>query len=197
MVTVLPKSAPRTTARDWGRERGAISVNETTIATTAPELWIREVLKTPAPKARNLPPPGPAQGRESFAPHARPTPRPGTVRFGENDPGDPGDLLEGLRLGDGVPAVGCVENEEHFLGSARDLPPDDAHDLAHLLHQVRLGVKAPGRVDQNDVRPPCLGGPERVEDDGGGSGSLLVMDDVGSRSLGPHPPPPDGGRPAR
>ena len=43
-----------------------------------------------------------------------------------------------------------------------------AADLGELLHQVAVGVQAPGGVDDHHVGAARLGGGERVEDDRAG-----------------------------
>src|SRR3972149_5547182 len=47
------------------------------------------------------------------------------VELGQRQPGHPRELLEGLRLRDGIAAVGSVEHEQHLVGRPGHLPPDE------------------------------------------------------------------------
>ena len=70
---------------------------------------------------------------------------------------------------------------------------DDAGDLLQLLHQVRLGVEAAGRVDDGDGGAIGLGGGEGVEDDRPGVPPRLVSDDAHLEAVAPGAELVDGG----
>src|SRR5450759_5201949 len=74
----------------------------------------------------------------------------GSVELGEHDAGDVDHLGELTSLGEAVLADGGVENEQH-LGDRGDLLDDPLH-LAQLIHQARLGVQSPSRIDEDHVR---------------------------------------------
>src|SRR5205085_11013156 len=62
---------------------------------------------------------------------------------------------------------------------------DYAAHLRQLLHQVRLGVQAAGRVDHDHVPPALLRRGDRVIGDGGGVAAALAADELGAGAPGP------------
>jgi len=62
---------------------------------------------------------------------------------------------------------------------------DDSADLAQLLHQIALGMKATGRVYDDHVDAAGLAGGDGIEGHGPRVGPLLVGHHLGPRPLGP------------
>ena len=90
-----------------------------------------------------------------------------------------------LGLDQAVLAGGSVQHHEGLHIRLRQLPVDDAADLAQLVHQVLLIVQAAGGIDNDHVGPTGFGGAEAVIDHGGRVAALLVADDVSPGALRP------------
>ena len=109
----------------------------------------------------------------------------GAVELGEDDPGDVDRLGEQARLLQAVLAGRGVDREQHLVRRAGDALGDHAVDLAQLLHQVALGVQAPGGVDDDHVAAARLGRRHGVEGDRRRVAARLRRDEVGAGPLRP------------
>jgi hypothetical protein len=101
----------------------------------------------------------------------------GAVELREDDPGNPRDRSESLRLLDAVGAGCGVEDQQHLVRCSGHLARRDLDDFFQLLHQVGAGVKTTCRVHQNlvDVFGSRRG--DGVEDDCSRVRALLLMHD--------------------
>src|SRR5439155_1719917 len=89
----------------------------------------------------------------------------GAVELRQRDAGEADRLVEHARLGEAVLARRRVEDHERLVWTAGELPLDHALELRQLFHQVRLCVQAPGRVDDQRIRPAGGRGLHGVEHD--------------------------------
>ena len=119
------------------------------------------------------------------------------VELRDHDAADGEGLVESFRLGDDVLPVRRVYDEERLVGGAWQLPADDPLYLFHLLHQVDLRVKAPGRIEYEDVRASRLRGPCGVVGDRGRVGILPVLYGLDAEPLPPYLELLYGGGPER
>jgi len=110
----------------------------------------------------------------------------GAVEFGQQDSVDGHGLGEEAGLGDGVLSDGRVEHEERLLGRPGRSLAADAVDLLQLLHQVSLGLKAAGSVDQHEIHPSRLGRPDPVEGHRSGIGPGLAAHHLHAQPFGPN-----------
>ena len=101
------------------------------------------------------------------------------------NPVTPKPLVEFLGLRDGVLADGAVEHQQHFMRRAGIQPREHALDLLEFVHEMRLGVQAPGGVGDQDIDVARARGLQAVEDDGGGFRAGLLRDDGHLVALGP------------
>src|SRR5215210_7993984 len=92
------------------------------------------------------------------------------VELGQDDAGDVDGLGEDPRLDDAVLAGRGVEDEQH-LGDGRLLLGHPL-DLAQLVHQPRLRVQPPGRVDDDGVGLALHARAHGLEGDRGGVAAL-------------------------
>ena len=56
---------------------------------------------------------------------------------------------------------------------AGNLTGGDAADFDELVHEVFLGVEAPGGIDEDEVAPPRARGGDGIKNDGAGVGAFL------------------------
>ena len=89
----------------------------------------------------------------------------GAIEFGEDDAGDRGELMEGLRLVEGVLSDGGIEDEERFMRRVGDLFLADAAHFGKLVHQIGFSLQAAGCIDEDDVDAARFGCGEGVEGD--------------------------------
>ncbi len=78
-----------------------------------------------------------------------------------------------------------VHHQHHLVGGARIELAQHAPDLLQFLHQVRLGVQAPGGIGDKDIDAARPGRFHGVVDDGGRIGALLLGDDRHAVALAP------------
>ena len=102
----------------------------------------------------------------------------GAIEFGEDNAVAFDGLGEGARLMKSVLPCDCVEGEKDSDAGIGDVARDNALDLLKLLHEVGLGVKASGSIDDHDIGVTAQGGGDGVECNGAGVGSLTMRDYV-------------------
>ena len=73
------------------------------------------------------------------------------VEFGQNDAGALGRVGKVAGLADAVLSRGCIEHEQAFVGSARNLLADHAVHLGEFVHQVLLGLQSARSIDDEKV----------------------------------------------
>ena len=78
--------------------------------------------------------------------------------------------------------AGCrVDHEQRLVRRALEAARDHAAHLGELVHQVRLRVQAPGRVDDHDV----AAGADRVVGDRRRIAAALAADEARARAARP------------
>ena len=112
----------------------------------------------------------------------------GAVELGQDDAGDVDGLVRTPAPGGGRsgPVVASITISVSCGAPSRLLLEHAAH-LRQLLHQVRLGVKAPGGVRDDHVGAPRLGRCDRVEDDRARVAARRPADDLARRRARPTP----------
>jgi len=109
----------------------------------------------------------------------------GAIEFGEDDAGDVGGFSEDARLLQAVLTCGCVHDEEGLVGCAGDEFFRGATHLVELLHQIGLGVRAAGGVNDDDLCAAGLGGGRRRHRVRRRDRHLVGFDDLNVGALGP------------
>ena len=109
----------------------------------------------------------------------------GAVELGQDHAGAADALGEDLGLADRVLAVGGVDDQQDFVGRTGDQPLDHVADLFQLAHQVRLGMQAPGGVDDQDVDVAGQGALAGVVGHAGRVGPGRPLDDLAAGAVGP------------
>ena len=107
-----------------------------------------------------------------------------TVELGQHDAGHLRRVAELARLGEAVLPRRRVDHQQHLGDPAGTLGGDPAH-LAQLLHQVRLGVQATGRVAEHEIDVARGRAFDRVEDDCAGIATLVAANEFGATALCP------------
>ncbi len=92
----------------------------------------------------------------------------GAVELGDHQAGHAQALVEFLGLRHGVLPDGAVEHQQHFMRRAGIQAGEHALDLLELIHEVSLGVQAPGGIGDQHVDVARARRLQPVEDDGGG-----------------------------
>ena len=105
----------------------------------------------------------------------------GRVELGQDDPGQADRLVERPAWARPFwPVVASSTNRVSGVGPGQALV-DDAADLRQLVHEVRLGVQAPGGVGDDEVRATRDGRVDGVVDDGPGIGAGRMGHDRDAR----------------
>ncbi len=99
------------------------------------------------------------------------------VYLGQNNHIDPDLLLEGTRLLDGVVAGQRISDENG------EMRLDHALDLLHLVHEVGVGLHAPGGIDQYHVPLAGLGMLQSIVGYGRRIAPGLVLDDLAAQAV--------------
>ena len=74
----------------------------------------------------------------------------------------------------GVLPRGGLEHHQAFVRRAGQLPGHDLLELGQLVHQVRLGMEAPGGIDEEHIDAASRRRLHGVEDNGGGVGARTL-----------------------
>ena len=79
-----------------------------------------------------------------------------------------------------------IQHQQHLVWSPRKFTGQHPLDLAQLVHEIGLRMKATGRVNQYHVHPACPSRSHSVEDHRGWVRALLEADHLDTDAIGPH-----------
>ena len=109
----------------------------------------------------------------------------GSIELGEDDAGDAAGIGELAGLFEAVLAGGGIEHEKDFVGRIGDDLLGRAVHLLEFRHEVLLGLKAAGGIDDDIIGFAGARGVEGVEEHGTRVAALILADDGRGGALAP------------